>query len=128
MPLRRRKALKVQYISETVRNNLEDLKHLYIRGHGAISEWSDNIKQIFFLNCDIELENLCRNFKITPSEKCYELGLSYGIMVLQTCLAEDFINLRGVDEIHHLCLGDREILNHKINESIYNYIMDGRDI
>jgi hypothetical protein len=100
---------------------------MYVDDHGPIPEWSDNLKMIFFLNCDVELQELCKYFKISPNERCDDLGLSYGIMVLQTCVTQEFLDMRGVDEIRLLCIGDREILNHRINESIYNYIMDGTE-
>jgi hypothetical protein len=128
MPLRGRSKMKVQYISESIRNRLEDLKILYVDDHGEIPTWDDNLKMIFFLNCDVDLESLFRYLKITPDNSCFDIGISYGIMVLQTCLTQEYLDDRGVDEIRHLCLGDREILNNKINESIYNYIMDGVDI
>jgi hypothetical protein len=119
--------MQVQFISERIRNNLEDLKVMYVDEDGPISEWSDNLKMTFFLNCDVELKELCKYFKITPSETCDELGLSYGIMILQTSITQEYLEDRGVDEIRYLCLGDREILNHKINDAIYNYLIEGME-
>jgi hypothetical protein len=113
------------YISQIIRSNLLDLKDHYISEYGPVPNWTDIQKNIFFLNCDTDLEYVLKYFKIVPHATCGENGLSYGIMVLQTATMENFLEDKGAAEINLLDIDSREELNMLINENIYKYVLNG---
>jgi hypothetical protein len=113
------------YISESIRNNLIDLKENYIREYGPVASWSEQQKDIFFLNCDVELDYVLKYFRIEPHENCQIYGLTYGLMILQTVTTENYLENKGFQELNRLDIYSREELNRIINNVIYDYIVHG---
>lgn len=125
MHCRRTRNLMNQYISEIIRNKLVALKSLYSKDYGPIYTWTEKQRDIFFLNCDVEIEKTLTFYGIHPLNDCNDIGLSYGIMVLQTTSINQFLIEHKIKKMSDLNDENKHKLNKFINAVITDYIING---
>jgi hypothetical protein len=114
--------LQKKQVAEKIVNIINDVRSAYTTRIGqSPSQWDRATRQLFFLNCDTEIICLLEDLEFEINEGAFELGLTYGIMILEHETKSIFIERYG-DMMDMIA---KEKMYDEINEGIVNYISEG---
>jgi len=114
---------KIGKITDHALNLITDIRDKYVKEyHLEVNEWDDGLKQLYFLNCDMEILRFLEKNKIEANHSAVSFGLSYGMLILKNQIACNY-NERYSEECKSLEIKDK--MYSDINMATRDFIING---
>ena len=113
---------KIRKIAENTLNLITDIRDRYVIKYSLdASKWDNELRQLYFLNCDMEIYSYLKKNKVKINKSAMDFGLSYGILILKNQLIYNYNNYQ-VYEDNYL---DKEKMFDNINDITIDFILNG---
>lgn len=117
-------------IAEAVNFLVLDMRDHYVSEHGEFHEWSELIDDLFFMNCDINIEPIVEEMGGVLHPVALRYGLSSGITALQF-QENSYYNIKYMAEesnvdVIEMTYDDSVRIYDKMIERIVKFLFDGK--
>jgi hypothetical protein len=111
-------------IAEKIRSIIADIKLGYCERYGKdVYAWDDDEKNLYLLNCDMELIHFLETEELNISENALNNGLTFSIVIIIYECTRFFLDMYG-DEMD---MYSAESMHRKINDSIIHFLEYGTE-
>ena len=88
----------LRQIAEVVLKKITDIREVYIEKYELTpTNWDNSLRNLYFLNCDVEIINFLKKLEIDINESALDFGLTYGILILKNQIMNNYNNKYGND-------------------------------